>query len=69
MKKLIIGIIQTIERKKKDEKRHPCNPTEHEVRKEISDLVTKELDSLIEERAIIVTGITINKHRLLSDKK
>ena len=68
MKEIIIGIIQTIEDRKKDEKRHPCNPTEHEVRKEISDLVTKELDSLIGEGSVIVTGITINKHRLLSRK-
>lgn len=69
MKEIIIGIIQTIEGKKQGEKRHPCNPTEHEVKKEISDLLNKELDSLIEEGTIVVTGITVNKHRLLTIKK
>ena len=68
MKELIIGIIQTIVRKKMDEKRHPCHPTEHELRKDISDLLTKELETLIEEGTVIVTGITINKHRLLTIK-
>lgn len=66
MKEIIIKTIQTIEGRKKDEKRSPCNPTEHEVRKEIFDQVNKELDSLIGEGSITVNGYTINKHRILS---
>jgi hypothetical protein len=68
MKEIIIGIIQSIERKKKDEKRHPYYPTEKELRIEISNLVTKELNTLIEEGIIIVAGTTINKDKLLTIK-
>ena len=66
MKKLIIERIKTIHAEKQELKKVPSDPNEMELSKDISDLLKKELDSLIKEGSIAVAGITINRHRILS---
>jgi hypothetical protein len=66
MKNLIIERIKALYAEKQELKKIPFNPNEMELSKDISDLLKKELDSLIEEGSIAVAGITINRHRILS---
>ena len=66
MKNLIIERIKAIHAEKQELKKVPSDPNEMELSKDISDLLKKELDSLIEEGSIAVAGITINRHRILS---
>lgn len=69
MKQLILERIRLLESRKQAEKRQPCHPTEPELRQDIAQSITEALDSLIEDGAITVTGITINKIRLLTEDK
>lgn len=66
MRKLIIERLKALQREKQELKKIPANPNEMELRKDISDILDKELDALIEEGSITVTGVTINKYRILS---
>lgn len=68
MKEIIIESIKAIEDKKKSENRLHFNPTELELKKDIAGLLAKELDSLIKEGIVTVTGMTINKDRMLTIK-
>lgn len=68
MKNLIIERIKALHAEKQELKKVPSDPNEMELSKDISDLLKKELDSLIEEGSITVNGHTINKHRILSAK-
>lgn len=66
MKNLIIERIKVLQAEKQDLKKIPNDPNELELSKDISNLLKKELDSLIDEGSIIVAGHTINKLRVLS---
>lgn len=66
MRKLIIERLKALQNEKQELKKIPANPNEMELRKDISDILDKELDALIEEGSITVTGVTINKYRILS---
>lgn len=66
MKNIIIERIKALQNEKQKLKKVPANPNELELSKDIADLFKKELDALIEEGNITVTGVTINKHRILS---
>lgn len=68
MKNLIIERIKVLQAEKQDLKKIPNDPNELELSKDISNLLRKELDSLIDEGSIIVAGHTINKLRILSAK-
>lgn len=68
MRKLIIERLKALQSEKQELKKIPANPNEMELRKDISDILDKELDVLIEEGSITVTGVTINKYRILSVK-
>lgn len=68
MKNLIIERIKVLQAEKQDLKKIPNDPNELELSKDISNLLKKELDSLIDEECIIVAGYTINKLRILSVK-
>lgn len=68
MRNLIIERIKALQDEKQELKKVPADPNELELSKDISDLLKKELDSLIEEGSITVTGVTINKHRILKVK-
>lgn len=68
MKNLIIERIKVLQAEKQDLKKIPNDPNELELSKDISNLLKKELDSLIDEECIIVAGHTINKLRILSVK-
>ncbi|MDR1504453.1 MAG: hypothetical protein LBT43_18555 [Prevotella sp.] len=65
MRNLIIERITALQAEKKALKSIPSDPNELELSKDISGLLKKELDSLIEEGNITVAGHTINKHRIL----
>ena len=66
MKNLIIERIKVLQAEKQDLKKIPNDPNELELSKDISNLLKKELYSLIDEGSIIVAGHTINKLRILS---
>lgn len=68
MRNLIIERIKALQSEKQELKKVPANPNELEVSKDFADLLKKELDALIDEGSIAVTGVTINKHRILSVK-
>ena len=68
MKNLIIERIKVLQAEKQDLKKIPNDPNELELSKDISNLLKKELDSLIDEGCIIIAGHTINKLRILSVK-
>lgn len=65
MKNLIIERIKALQAEKQELKKVPSDPNELELSKDIFDLFRKELDSLIDEKNIIVVGHTINKLRIL----
>ena len=65
MRKLIIERIKVLQSEKLALKKVNTNPNEFELGKDVYDLFKKELDSLIDEGCITVTGHTINKHRIL----
>lgn len=65
MRNLIIERIKALQSEKQELNKVPANPNELELLRDISDLFKTELNSLIEERSITVTGITINKHKIL----
>lgn len=66
MRKLIIERLKALQNEKQELKRIPADPNEMELRKDIYDILDKELDVLIEEGSVTVTGVTINKYRILS---
>lgn len=66
MRDAIIQAIRELELKKIAENRFPNNPTEFDLKNSISHMFEKELESLINEGVVTVTGITINKSRLLT---
>ena len=66
MRKLIIERLKALQNEKQELKRIPADPNEMELRKDIYDILDKELDALIEEGSITVTGVTINKYRILN---
>lgn len=66
MRDAIIQAIRELELKKIAENRFPNNHTEFELKNSISHMFEKELESLINEGVVTVTGITINKSRLLT---
>ena len=68
MRNLIIERIKELQSEKQELKKVSANPNELELGKDIADLLKKELDSLIEEGSVTVTGVTINKHRILNIK-
>lgn len=68
MRNLIIERIKAIHAEKQELKKVPSDPNELELSRDISNLLKKELDSLIDEGSIQVNGHTINKHRILSVK-
>lgn len=68
MRKLIIERLKALQSEKQELKKIPDDPNEMELRKDIYDILDKELDALIEEGSITVTGVTINKYRILSIK-
>lgn len=65
MRNLIIERIKALQSEKQELKKVPANPNELELSKDFADLLKKELDALIDEGSITVTGVTINKHRIL----
>ena len=66
MKNLILERIKALQSEKQELNKVPANPNELELLRDISDLFKTELNSLIEEGSIAVTGVTINKHRILN---
>jgi len=65
MKDLITGCIDRIIRRKTEKNIVPTEATELELKFEIMDMVYRELDEMINDGAVIVTGQTINKDKLL----
>jgi len=66
MKNLIIERIKALQAEKLELQKVPSDPNELELSKDISNLLRKELDSLIKEGSIQVVGHTINKLRILN---
>lgn len=65
MRNLIINRIGVLQKDKQELKLIPSYPTEVELKKDILNLLHTELDSLIGEGRIIVTGVTINQQRII----
>lgn len=66
MRNLIIERIKALRSENQELKKVPADPNELELIKDILNLFKKELETLIEDESITVTGVTINKHRILS---
>jgi len=65
MKNLIIERIKALWKEKQETQTKPSDPNELELKRDISDLLNKELDSLIEEGKLKIIGHTINQQRIL----
>lgn len=65
MKDLITECIQKIIRRKAEKNIVPNEATEFELKVEIMNIVYRELDEMINDGAVIVTGQTITKDKLL----
>ena len=66
MKRLIIERIKALQKENQESNRFPINPNELEFKKDIQELLEKELNLLIKEGSVNVIGKTINKQRILS---
>lgn len=66
MRNLIIERIKALRSENQELKKVPADPNELELIKDILNLFKNELETLIEDESITVTGVTINKHRILS---
>lgn len=69
MRQLIIDSLTALQADREQKKLFPPHPNELDLGKEISRLLKTELDAMIDEGSVKVTGVGgVNQHRMLTIK-